>query len=136
MTQNSSSSPSPREPIAVVGVSALFPGSTEVGGFWRDIVAGRDLLSDVPPSHWLIEDYYSADPTTPDKTYGKRGGFISPVPFDPVEFGIPPSIVPSTDPAQLLALIVAQKVLEDAARGQFKELDRSAISVILGVAST
>ncbi len=139
MTQNSPSSfssSSAREPIAIVGISALFPGSTEVGGFWRDIVAGTDLLSDVPSSHWLIEDYYAADPAAPDKTYGKRGGFISPIQFDPVVFGIPPSIVPSTDPAQLLALVVAQQVLEDATRGQFHKLDRSGVSVILGVAST
>ncbi len=35
-------------PIAVVGVSAMFPGSTNGTGFWRDILAGKDLLTDVP----------------------------------------------------------------------------------------
>jgi acyl transferase domain-containing protein len=54
-------------PIAIVGVSALFPGSQDSGGFWRDILAGTDLLSDVPPTHWLIDDYYDPDPATPDK---------------------------------------------------------------------
>ena len=44
-------------PIAIVGVSALFPGSSDENGFWREILAGRDLIRDVPPSHWLIEDY-------------------------------------------------------------------------------
>jgi acyl transferase domain-containing protein len=121
--------------IAVVGVSALFPGSTDAAGFWRDILAGRDLLSDVPPSHWLIEDYYDANPSAPDKTYGKRGAFLQSVGFDPVEFGIPPSIVPATDTAQLLALIVAQKVLDDATGGQFAKMDRERASVILGVTS-
>jgi acyl transferase domain-containing protein len=53
-------------PIAVVGVSALFPGSTDARGFWSDILAGRDLVTDVPPSHWLIEDYYDANPAAPD----------------------------------------------------------------------
>ena len=60
-------------PIAVVGVSALFPGSSDESGFWRDILAGRDLIRDVPPSHWLIEDYYDPDPAAPDKTYARRG---------------------------------------------------------------
>jgi len=122
-------------PIAVVGVSALFPGSSDENGFWRDILAGRDLIRDVPPSHWLIEDYYDPDPAAPDKTYAHRGAFLDPVPFDTLGFGVPPSIVPATDTVQLLALIVAQRVLEDAAQGQFAALPRERIGVILGVTS-
>jgi acyl transferase domain-containing protein len=124
-----------RVPIAVVGVSALFPGSADENGFWRDILAGRDLIRDVPPSHWLIEDYYDPDPAAPDKTYARRGAFLDPVAFDTLGFGVPPSIVPATDTVQLLALIVAQRVLEDAARGQFAAIPRERIGVILGVTS-
>jgi acyl transferase domain-containing protein/NAD(P)-dependent dehydrogenase (short-subunit alcohol dehydrogenase family) len=124
-----------RPPIAVVGVSALFPGSVDSTGFWNDILAGTDRMTDVPPTHWLIDDHYDADPSVPDKTYGRRGGFLEPIDFDALGFGVPPSVVPSTDTAQLLALIVAQRVLDDALRGQFSELDRSRASVILGVTS-
>lgn len=75
-SKNTSASNSPdsvgamptRSPIAVVGVSALFPGSLDATGFWKDILAGNDLMGDVPASHWLIEDYYDADPSVPDKT--------------------------------------------------------------------
>jgi acyl transferase domain-containing protein len=119
----------------VVGISALFPGSTEVTGFWRDILEGRDLMSDVPPHYWLVDDYYSSDPSAVDKTYGRRGAFLQPVDFDPMEFGVPPALLPSTDTSQLLALVVAKRVLEDAATGQFAAVDRSRISVILGVAA-
>src|SRR3954452_4335815 len=126
---------SPRPPIAVVGVSALFPGSSDATGFWSDILGGADRMSTVPPTHWLVDDHFDADPSTPDKTYGRRGGFLDPVAFDPVAFGLPPNLVPSTDTAQLLALIVAQQVLDDAVRSQFSELDRSRVSVILGVTS-
>ncbi|AKF05205.1 type I polyketide synthase [Sandaracinus amylolyticus] len=123
------------EPIAIVGVSALFPGSVDHTGFWHDILAGRDLLRDIPASHWLIEDYYDPDPSKPDKTYAKRGAFLDDVDFDPLEWGIPPSIVPQTDTTQLLGLIVAQKVLDDACQGQFSRIDRSKVSCILGVTS-
>ena len=58
-----------RPPIAVVGVSALFPGSQDATGFWTDIRSGADLLTDVPATHWLPEDYYDPDPSAPDKTY-------------------------------------------------------------------
>jgi len=126
--------PPQRVPLAVVGLGALFPGSSDAGGFWRDILAGRDLIGDVPPTHWLVEDYYSPDPSAPDKTYVRRGAFLSPVEFDPLEHGIPPSIVPATDTAQLLALVVARQVLDDA-RDTFAKVDRERVSVILGTSS-
>ncbi|MEC8024965.1 MAG: beta-ketoacyl synthase N-terminal-like domain-containing protein, partial [Myxococcota bacterium] len=122
-------------PIAVVGVGALFPGSTTETGFWSDILAGNDLVTDVPAGHWLIEDYYDPDPSAPDKTYANRGAFLPEVYFDPLAFGVPPNIMPATDSAQLLALIVAQRVLQDAANGQFASIDKERISVILGVTS-
>ncbi len=49
-------------PIAVVGMAALYPGSIQVEGFWRNIFAGRDLITDVPADHWRIDDYYDVDP--------------------------------------------------------------------------
>ena len=119
--------------IAIVGVSALFPVRGDTHGFWQDILEGKDLISDVPAAHWLIEDYYDADPKAPDKTYAKRGAFLDPVKFDALGWGIPPSIVPATDTAQLLALIVAERVLADASRAH--EIDKSRTSVILGVTS-
>jgi len=71
-----------RPKIAIVGVSALFPGSLDATGFWRDILAGTDLITDVPETHWLIEDYYDPDQTQPDKVYAHKGGFLEHVDFD------------------------------------------------------
>jgi acyl transferase domain-containing protein len=121
--------------VAVVGVGALYPGSSNTTGFWRDILTGRDLVTEVPPTHWLIDDYFDPDPAAIDKIYAKRGAFLQPVDFNPLEFAIPPTNLPSIDTAQLLALLVAKQVLDDAAGGQFKSMDRSRMSVILGVAS-
>jgi acyl transferase domain-containing protein/NAD(P)-dependent dehydrogenase (short-subunit alcohol dehydrogenase family) len=123
------------EPIAIVGVSALFPGSEDEAGFWRDIVAGKDLITDVPASRWLIEDHYDPDPRAVDKTYCKRGAFLSPCSFDPLEFGVPPHAIPATDTCQLLSLVAAKRVLDDVARGQAAEIERERASVILGVTS-
>ncbi|MBA2320648.1 MAG: acyltransferase domain-containing protein, partial [Deltaproteobacteria bacterium] len=120
-------------PVAIVGVSALFPGSTSSSGFWRDILAGTDMVTDIPASHWLIDDYYDPDPSAQDKTYARRGAFLKDVAFDPMQWGVPPSIVPATDTTQLLALIVAKQVLDDASRNQFDKLDKERISIVLGV---
>jgi acyl transferase domain-containing protein/acyl carrier protein len=119
-------------PVAIVGISAIFPGSVNARGFWRDILGKTDRLTEVPPTHWLIEDYYDPDPRAPDKTYGRRGGFIPDIPFDPMAFGIPPNQLEATDSGQLLALLVAKQVLEDAHRGQFASANKERISVVLG----
>ena len=122
-------------PVAIVGVGALFPGSHAPGDFWKNIQNGTDLIGDVPPGHWLISDYYDPDPARPGKTYAKRGGFLPPIDFDPLEFGIPPNNLPSTDTAQLLALIAARWTLQDAFGPNLDGFDRRRTSVILGVAS-
>ncbi|MDT4986316.1 MAG: hypothetical protein QOI74_410, partial [Micromonosporaceae bacterium] len=120
-------------PIAVVGIGALLPGSPDAGEFWRTVVAGRDLITDVPASRWLVEDYYDPDPAAQDKTYARRGAFLPDVGFDPLAFGIPPNTLPATDTAQLLALMVAEQVLTDT--GGLAGMDRARVSVILGAAS-
>ena len=108
---------------AIVGVGALFPGSTTALGYWRDILEGRDRLTEVPRTHWLRDDYYDPRPGTPDKVYTTRGGFLPPVDFSPLEFGLPPNTVPATDTAQLLALVVAKHVLAEATRGKYEAGD-------------
>ena len=127
--------PSDFKPIAVTGVSAIFPGSTDAHGFWRDILAGRDLITDVPESRWLLADHYDPDPKADDKTYCKRGSFLGDIDFDPIEFGVQPAAISATDTCQLLALIAARQVLDDAMKNQFREIDRERASVILGVTS-
>src|ERR1051326_3745601 len=124
-------------PIAITGVSVLFPGSTDSAGFWRDILAGKDLLTDVPAAYWAVAAYFDPDPSTADKTCSRRGGFIPEVPFDPLANGLPPNVLPATDNAQLLGLIVAERVLADAlGNGRFPKVDRERISVILGATGT
>ena len=90
-------------------------------------------MTEVPAGHWLIEDYYDPDPALPGKTYASRGAFLSPVDFDPIEHGIPPNTLFATDSAQLLALVVAKRVLGDC-RG-IDRVDKDRISVILGGAT-
>src|SRR5580700_240809 len=125
-----------REPIAIVGVTALFPGSIDTAGFWNDIVNARDLLTDVPPHYWLVDDYYDPDPAAPDKTYARRGAFLSPIEFDTLEFGLPPTALPAIDSSQLLALIGAKRVLADAAHGRAEHVPKDRIGVFLGAAAT
>jgi len=122
-----------RTPLAVVGLSSLFPGSTDVEGFWNGIVDRVDAIRDIPDWHWDVEDHYSPDRTAPDKTYARRGGFIDPVPFHPIDFGIPPSQLDVTDVLQLLSLVVTRDLLRDAGTDAGDWYDAARTGVVLGV---
>lgn len=123
-------------PVAIVGMAALMPGSRDLGEFWRNIVSGRDLVTDVPASHWLIDDYYDPDPGAPDKTYCKRGAFMPEMPFDPIAHGMPPNTLAATDPSQLLAVLVAEQLIADVERNLAAPLDRERTGIVLGASGT
>jgi polyketide-type polyunsaturated fatty acid synthase PfaA len=129
-----------RVPIAIIGMSALFPKAKNLQEYWNNIVGKVDCITDIPASRWNIDDYYDPDPTVPDKTYCKRGGFIPDIDFNPLEFGLPPNILEVTDIAQLLSLVVAKAAMEDAGYGESRNLNpdvydkiRERTGVVLGV---
>ncbi|MFD4596527.1 SDR family NAD(P)-dependent oxidoreductase [Streptomyces sp. NPDC058464] len=121
-----------RDPIAVVGLSALYPKSRDLREFWANVVSAADCIEDVPATHWDVSEHYDSDPAAPDKTYSRRGGFIPDVPFNPLEFGLPPNTLEVTDVLQLLSLVVARDLLKDAGADQ-DWYDASRTGVVLGV---
>lgn len=119
-------------PIAVIGMSALFPKARNLQEYWTNIINKTNCISAVPPSCWNVEDYYDPDPKTPDKTYSKHGGFIPSINFDPLEFGLPLDTLEATDSAQVLSLVMAKAALEDAGYSGLREFNRETTGVILG----
>ncbi len=137
----SSTTPSPeRTPLAIIGIGCLFPGADGLSSYWGNVRDGVDSITPVPASHWRPEDYLDADPRSPDRVYTARGGFLSPVPFNPAEFGIAPNDLEAIDTSQLLGLIVARAALADAGylsdpkKSEHPLRERTA--VILGVTGT
>ncbi|MEJ8634735.1 SDR family NAD(P)-dependent oxidoreductase [Streptomyces sp. MS2.AVA.5] len=124
-----------RDPIAIVGLSALYPKSSNLTDFWANVVSAADCIDDVPAGHWDVDEHYDPDPSVPDKTYSKRGGFIPDVPFNPLEFGLPPNTLEVTDVLQLLSLVVARDLLKDAGADQAGQswYDASRTGVVLGI---
>jgi acyl transferase domain-containing protein/NAD(P)-dependent dehydrogenase (short-subunit alcohol dehydrogenase family) len=124
------------EPLAVVGVSCLFPKSETVDKYWNNIKKKVDAITEVPQTHWKADDYYDTDKKRPDHVYAKTGGFLDAVEFVPSEWGISPADLDSIDTSQLLSLIVARGALSDAGYGLEKEFNRDRVSVILGLTGT
>ncbi|OGA15682.1 MAG: hypothetical protein A3H32_04625 [Betaproteobacteria bacterium RIFCSPLOWO2_02_FULL_63_19] len=128
----------PRSPLAIVGMSCLFPKADDLQAYWANIKNGVDAITPIPlGTHWNAADYFDANPKAPDRTYAQRGGFLSPVDFNPMEFGIAPKDIEATDTTQLLGLVGAQRALADAGyaagNAQGRVFDRERTSVILGV---
>lgn len=120
-------------PLAIVGIGCLFPKAQDKAAFWANIRDGVDAITDIPETHWRPGEYFHPDPKSPDMTYARRGGFIQPVDFAPLEFGISPANLEATDTSQLLGLWAARQALEDSGYGADREFDRDRVSVILGV---
>ncbi|MGW4063849.1 beta-ketoacyl synthase N-terminal-like domain-containing protein [Amycolatopsis sp. NPDC004747] len=118
-------------PVAIVGMGVFLPGASTVDQYWRNLVAGTDAVTDVPP-HRRDPEFHGRDGSAPDRTHGRRGGFTpETLDFDPVAHGVPPTSLDGTEPDQLTALAVAVGAVADAG-GLGRLGDPERIGVVLG----
>ncbi|GAA2505448.1 type I polyketide synthase [Winogradskya humida] len=121
--------------IAIVGMACVFPGSPDLAGFWETVVSGADRVGEVPPDRWDAGTYYAPEvgPGQAGRvTVSKWGGFIDPVPFDAIRYGLPPAALASIDPTQLLALEISHRALADAGYGAGSDFDHGRTGVVFG----
>ena len=53
-------------PLAIVGMSCLFPKADGLQAYWANIKNGVDAITPIPVgTHWNAEDYFNADPKAP-----------------------------------------------------------------------
>jgi Polyketide synthase modules and related proteins len=94
-------------PVAIIGISGIFPQSESVNDFWNHLVSGHDLVTEIPPDRRHLYEPYSH--------MIKWGGFIPDVDqFDAQFFGISPKEAELMDPQQRLCLQTVWKTFEDA----------------------
>jgi acyl transferase domain-containing protein/NAD(P)-dependent dehydrogenase (short-subunit alcohol dehydrogenase family) len=124
--------------VAIIGVGCALPGANDVEGFWRNLMDLRELICEIPASRWDWRLYYDPDPSARDKISSRWGGFIDPMPFDPVRYGIPPVALGSISTAQLIALEVTLRALRHAGFGDAiaDERVRERTAVVFGTGNT
>ena len=102
------------EPIAIIGVSGIFPMASDINEFWQNIMEGKDCITTIPEKRWDWREYYG-DPKHEARSNVKWGGFINGVAeFDPLFFGISPQEAEFMDPQQRLFLENCWHCFEDA----------------------
>ncbi|MEV4684171.1 SDR family NAD(P)-dependent oxidoreductase [Streptomyces kurssanovii] len=103
------------EPVAVIGYSARFPGAADADTFWQRLLAGDDLVTEVPAERWRIEEHYDPRPEAEGKSVSKWGAFVDGADrFDAAFFKMPPREAELTDPQARLFLQEAWRALEHA----------------------
>ncbi|MCW5321949.1 SDR family NAD(P)-dependent oxidoreductase [Verminephrobacter aporrectodeae subsp. tuberculatae] len=101
--------------IAIIGLSARYPGATTADALWRNLLDGTFSVEEISPERWDIARFYDPDPTAPGKTSSKVAGLVADIDrFDATFFGISPREAELMDPQQRVFLEQAWRALEDA----------------------
>jgi len=103
------------KPIAIVGAACRYPDAASPTELWENVLAQRQAFRRMPAERLPLDDYYSPDPSTPDRTYSKNAALITNWSFDRSKYRVSRSTFDSTDLAHWLALEVADAALRDAA---------------------
>ncbi|MFN8012168.1 MAG: SDR family NAD(P)-dependent oxidoreductase [Holophagaceae bacterium] len=117
--------------IAIIGMSAILPGAPDLDAYWSNIVQGANSIREVPAERWDPAVFHDPASQSGEMTPSKWGGFLDPVPFDPLAYGIPPLSLAAIEPVQLLALEASRRALADAGYLD-RDFDREHTSVIFG----
>lgn len=100
--------------VAIIGMAGILPGANNLQAYWENIINKVDAITEVPPDRWDWRRFYDPDKAARDKVYSHWGGFIEAVPFNPLDYGMPPNSIPSIETIQLLMLEVVRAGLADA----------------------
>ncbi|HEY2322106.1 MAG TPA: SDR family NAD(P)-dependent oxidoreductase [Thermoanaerobaculia bacterium] len=103
------------EPIAIIGMAGRFPQSRDLDELWSHLVAGHDLITEVPPERWDWRLHQTVTGREHDKSVSRWGGFMPDLDkFDAAFFGISPREAVFMDPQHRLFLETVWSALEDA----------------------
>ena len=121
--------------IAIVGLGAVLPDAPTAPAFWQNIKNKRYCITETPPDRWPpgVDAYYDPDPSAPDKTYSKIGGWVKGFEFDWRKYRIPPKVSAVMDESQQWAVTIAAEALADYGYPE-RPLDTDRTAVILGTA--
>ena len=117
--------------VAVIGMACLFPGARSLADYWANVVQGAESVTEVPADRWSVDLFFDPESHGGGKSYSKWGGFLDPIAFDPLAFGIPPKSLAAIEPIQLLSLEVSRRALADAGYAD-RPFDRERTAVIFG----
>ncbi|WP_328617954.1 type I polyketide synthase [Amycolatopsis sp. NBC_00355] len=120
------------ERIAIVGIGLRYPDARSLEELWENVLAGRRAFRRLPDERMNRADYYSSDPSAPDRFYAQKAAVLRDFEFDRVAYKVAGSTFRATDTTHWLALDVAAQALADAGFPEGEGLPREATGVVIG----
>ncbi|NLU79176.1 SDR family NAD(P)-dependent oxidoreductase [Micromonospora sp. HNM0581] len=120
------------ERIAVVGIACRYPDADNPNELWENVLTGRRAFRRLPDERMNHEDYYSPDPSAPDRFYSAKAAVIEGFEFDRIRHKIAGSTFRSTDMTHWLALDTVDRALRDAGFPGGEGLPLSTTGVVIG----
>ena len=100
--------------IAIIGTSFRFPG-TGSETFWNDLLAQKDLVTEVDDDRWSKSAYLHPHKGHPGTSYTFAAGSVGDISsFDANFFGISPREASAMDPQQRMLLELTWEAIENA----------------------
>jgi polyketide synthase 5 len=106
----------PATPVAVIGMACRLPGGIDSPEqLWEALLRGDDLVTEIPPDRWDVDEYYDPEPGVPGRSVSKWGSFLDDVAgFDSEFFGINEREATAIDPQHRLLLETSWEAVEHA----------------------
>ncbi len=118
-----------KPPIAVVGMSGLFPGAPDLKTYWQNIINKKETISEVPDDRWIIPpDTVFSETLVPDKACSRWAGLIHDFKFIPQHAALDERFLAKLDPLYHIVLHTAQNALSLC---DISSIDRKNTGVIL-----
>jgi acyl transferase domain-containing protein len=117
-----------KEKIAIIGMSALFPGSESLEQFWDNLINKRDLTSIASDKDFGVNPafFFNENKGVVDRCYSLRGGYIRDFQFNPQGYSLNAGYLAKLDALYQWALHVSK---ESLAQAKYKDLDKCGVIV-------
>ena len=121
------------QPIAVIGLSCLFPEANTPAQYWENLLQEKDSCTSATKSNLDAEPsrFYAEKKGIPDKFYCARGGYIRDFSLDPEGFLLPPESIEKLGETFQWPLHVAREALRDSGYFENSEILKQC-GVVLG----
>ncbi len=118
------------ERIAIVGIGGVFPGSSNLDEFWKNILDAKDTAVNVGADRWRLEanDLYSPE-LAADKVNSRRACLIQDFKFNPAGFNVDASLLQRLDPMYQILLHAGRDAWADA---KTDAINKERVGIVIG----
>ncbi|MCF8070029.1 MAG: hypothetical protein K9L30_15720 [Desulfobacterales bacterium] len=118
-----------KTPVAIVGISGIFPGASDLETFWKNITDKVNTAAEIPAERWVGDaDSIYSKMLCPDKTVSKRACLIKDTKFDLDGLNIDASLLKQLDPLYHMVLDAGRKAFASC---NSDSIDKDRIGTIL-----